>query len=200
MPTVRLCYLKYRKPYTMNIRNSEYRFSPLVIGLHWLTVLLIIAVYASMELRGVAPKGSALRDAMKSLHYLLGLSVLVIVVIRIGVRFQAGAKPAIQPPMPRWQATLADAMHYALYSFMLAMPLLGWLTLSAAGKPIVLFGLPIPSLIGTDVALSRQFKDVHEALATLGYVLIGLHAMAALLHHYVMRDNTVVRMLPGRRP
>ncbi|MEG0194807.1 MAG: cytochrome b/b6 domain-containing protein [Stenotrophomonas sp.] len=73
----------------MNVRNSEYRFSPLVIGLHWLTVLLIIAVYASMELRGLAPKG-ALRDAMKSLHYLLGLSVLVIVVIRIGVRIQAG--------------------------------------------------------------------------------------------------------------
>src|SRR5256885_15112574 len=89
----------------MNVRNSEYRFSPLVIGLHWLTVLLIIAVYASMELRGLAPKG-ALRDAMKSLHYLLGLSVLVIVVIRIGVRIQAGVKPAIQPPMPRWQATL----------------------------------------------------------------------------------------------
>ncbi|WP_455726576.1 cytochrome b, partial [Burkholderia stabilis] len=102
-------------------------------------------------------------------------------------------------PMPRWQATLADGMHYALYSFMLAMPLLGWLTLSAAGKPIVLFGLPVPSLIGTDVALSRQLKDVHEALATLGYVLIGLHAMAALLHHYVMRDNTLVRMLPGHR-
>ena len=47
--------------------------------------------------------------------------------------------------------------------------------------------------------LSRQLKDVHEALATLGYVLIGLHAMAALLHHYVMRDNTLVRMLPGHR-
>ena len=42
----------------MNFRNSEYRFSPLVIGLHWLTVLLIIAVYASMELRGLAPKGA----------------------------------------------------------------------------------------------------------------------------------------------
>ena len=70
----------------MSIRNSEYRFSPFVIGLHWLTVLLIIAVYASMELRGLAPKGSSLRDAMKSSHYLLGLSVLAVVVIRIWVR------------------------------------------------------------------------------------------------------------------
>ena len=67
------------------------------------------------------------------------------------------------------------------------------------GKPNRTIGLPVPSLIGTDVALSRQLKDVHEALATLGYVLIGLHAMAALLHHYVMRDNTLVRMLPGHR-
>ncbi|MGF6214441.1 cytochrome b [Comamonas sp. 4034] len=184
----------------MDIKNSEYRFSPLVVGLHWLTVVLIIAVYASMELRGLAPKGSEIRGAMKSLHFLLGLSVLAVVVIRIWVRIQAGAKPAIHPPMPSWQAALSDAMHYALYIFILAMPLLGWLTLSAVGKPIVLFGLPVPSLIGADVALSRQLKDIHEALATLGYVLIGLHAAAALLHHYVMHDNTLVRMLPGHRP
>lgn len=182
----------------MHIKNSEYRFSPWIIGLHWLTLILIIVVYASMELRGLAPKGSEMRAVMKSLHFLLGLSILCVVVIRIWVHIQAGAKPVIEPAMPRWQVALADAMHYALYAFMFAMPLLGWLSLSTSGKPIALFGLPIPSLAGADVALSRQLKDVHEALAALGYALIGLHATAALLHHYVMRDNTLIRMLPGR--
>ena len=90
-------------------------------------------------------------------------------------------------------------MHYALYAFMIVTPLLGWLTLSAAGKPINLFGVVVPALIGADESLSHQLKDFHEALATAGYFLIGLHAAAALVHHYVTRDNTLVRMLPGRR-
>lgn len=183
----------------MNIKNSENRFNPWIISLHWVTVILIAAVYAFMELRGLLPKGNVLRDAMKSLHFLLGLSVLAVVLIRLWVRGQAGVIPMIRPPAPSWQSRLADALHYALYLFMLAMPILGWLTLSAAGKPIVLFGLPLPFVIGADVPLSRKLKDVHEALATLGYFLIGLHAMAALLHHYVIRDNTLTRMLPGHR-
>lgn len=183
----------------MEPKNSESRFSPLVIALHWLTVLLLIAVYASMELRGLAPKGSELRGNIKSLHFLLGLSVLAVVVIRIWVRIQAGQTPRIEPPMHKWQALAAGAMHHALYAFMIALPLIGWLILSASGKPIVLFGLPIPSLIGTDAKFSRQLKEVHEMLATLGYFLIGLHAAAALWHHYVMHDNTLVRMLRGDR-
>ena len=182
----------------MNINNPISRFSPWVIGLHWLTVVLLVAIYASMELRVFAPKGSDLRTALKTLHFLLGLCLLMLVVIRIGVRWRAGTAPEVQPSMPLWQARLASPMHYALYAFMLIMPLLGWLILSAAGKPIILFGIPVPSLIGADAPLARQIKEVHETLATVGYFLIGLHAAAALAHHYIMRDNTLVRMLPGR--
>lgn len=89
-------------------------------------------------------------------------------------------------------------MHLALYAFMIATPLLGWLTLSAEGKPIVLFGLSVPSLLGANEALSMQLKDVQETLTTAGYFLIGLHAAAALAHHCLTHDNTLVRMLPGR--
>ena len=168
-----------------------------MVGLHWLTVVLMVVIYACMELRGYAPRGSDLREAMKSLHFLTGLCLLLVVVIRIGVRWSAGPEPAILPAVPVWQARLASFMHYVLYAFMLAMPVLGWLVLSAGGKSIVLFGLPIPSLMGVDEPLARQLKEVHETLATLGYVLIGLHTAAALFHHYFMHDNTLVRMLPG---
>ncbi|VVD85095.1 cytochrome b [Pandoraea terrigena] len=99
--------------------------------------------------------------------------------------------------MRSWQAKLADAMHYAIYVLMLAMPVLRWLTLSAVGKPIVLIGLLIPSLTSADVSLSRPIKDDHEARVTPDYVLIGLHGVVALLHHCVMHDNTLVRMLIG---
>ena len=80
---------------------------------------------------------------------------------------------------------------------MVTTPILGWLTLSADGKPIVLFGLPIPSLLDANESLSNQIKQLHETVASAGYFLIGLHAAAGLFHHYIQRDNTLVRMLPG---
>ncbi|CAM4403300.1 cytochrome b [Comamonas aquatilis] len=180
----------------MASKNSMSHYGAAVIGLHWLMLLLLAAVYASMELRGLAPKGSDLRNALKPLHFLLGLSVLAFVIARLAVRWRAGAAPDIHPPLPPWQDRLARLMHWALYAFMLATPVLGWMTLSAEGKPIVLLGLHVPLLIGANERLADQLKDVHEALATAGYFLIGLHAAAALFHHYITHDNTLVRMLP----
>lgn len=182
----------------MTFKNSRTRYGSYAIALHWLMLLLLVAVYASMELRDLVPKGSELRANLKTLHFLLGLSVLALVAVRLCVRWGVGAAPAIEPPVAVWMGWAARLMHYALYAFMIAAPILGWLALSAAAKPVDLFGLPLPMLVGTNEALSRQFKDIHEALTTAGYVLIGLHAAAALLHHYVIRDNTLMRMLPGR--
>jgi cytochrome b561 len=79
------------------------------------------------------------------------------------------------------------------------MPLLGWLMMSAKGKAVPFFGLQLPALIAPDKALAHNFEDIHEAVGVIGYYLIGLHAGAALFHHYLMRDNTLRRMLPGRR-
>ena len=182
----------------MTFKNSKTRYGTYVIALHWLMLVLLVAVYASMELRGLAPKGSELRANLKTLHFSLGLGVLALVMVRLGARWSAGAAPTIAPPVAAWSTLLARLMHFALYAFMVTMPILGWLVLSAAAKPVNLFGWPLPMLIGANEALSHSLKDVHEALATAGYVLIGLHAAAALLHHYVIHDNTLVRMLPGR--
>lgn len=184
----------------MAFNNSDTRYGSWVIGLHWLMLALLVAVYACMELRGLAPRGSDLRAGLKTLHFLLGLSVLALAMVRLAVLWRAGAAPGIEPPVPAWQGRLAHLMHLALYAFMIATPLLGWLTLSAEGKPIVLFGLHVPSLLGADKPFSEQLQDVHEALATAGYFLIGLHAAAALAHHYIVRDDTLLRMLPGRHP
>lgn len=179
--------------------NTQTRFSTAVIALHWLTLFLLVAVYACMELRGLAPKGSVLRADMKSLHYSLGLSVLVIVVVRLAVRWAAGRAPPVVPALPVWQQRLARLAHVALYAFLFTMPILGWFTLSAAGTPIVLFGMPLPALMAPDEALGRQIKELHETIATVGYFLVGLHAAAALWHHYLRRDNTLLRMLASQR-
>lgn len=182
----------------MNLRHASDRYGSGLIALHWLTLLLLAAVYALIELRGIFPRGSTGRAAMMQWHFMLGLTVLVLLPIRLALRAAGGKAPPIRPPMPAWQELLAKLMHLALYAFLLAMPVLGWLTLSAQGKPIPFFGLDLPALLATDKGLGHSLEDLHETVGNVGYYLIGLHAAAALFHHYWTRDNTLLRMLPRR--
>ncbi|HMM68207.1 MAG TPA: cytochrome b [Dokdonella sp.] len=181
----------------MNWKNTEDRYGTLSIAMHWLMLALLVAVYSCILLREVYPKGSDPREALKTWHFMLGLSVFGLVFIRLAIRL-LGASPKIVPPVGIWQHRVSALMHLALYLFMIAMPLLGWLTLSAAGKTIPFFGLELPALVGPDKELAGTLKDLHETIGEIGYYLIGLHALAALFHHYVIRDNTLLRMLPGR--
>src|SRR5690606_27253403 len=142
-------------------------------------------------------RGSDLREGLKTWHFMLGLTVFALVFLRVAIRW-LGTSPRIQPQPPLWQRRFAGLMHLALYVFLIVMPLLGWLTLSAGDKPIPFFGLQLPALVGADKALADLFKEIHETIGTIGYYLIGLHAAAALFHHYVEHDNTLLRMLPRR--
>ncbi|HJW05258.1 MAG TPA: cytochrome b/b6 domain-containing protein, partial [Rhodanobacter sp.] len=65
-------------------------------------------------------------------------------------------------------------------------------------KPIPFFGMQWPALVGPDKGLADSLEEIHETIGTVGYYLVGLHAAAALVHHYVSRDNTLLRMLPRR--
>jgi cytochrome b561 len=158
-------------------------------------LLLIAAVYACIELRGYFPKGSDPREALKTWHFMLGLSVFALVWLRLALN-ATGAIPRIEPEPPKWQGLAAKLMHFALYALMIGLPLVGWLLLSAAGKPIPFFGLQLPALIAENKGLAETIKEVHETGGTIGYILIGMHAFAALFHHYWVGDNTLRRMLP----
>lgn len=182
----------------MNWKNSTTHYGSLSIGLHWLMLLLFIAVYGTIELRELFEKGSDPREMLKTWHFMLGMLVFVLVWPRIAARL-SGPTPAIQPEPVAWQQLVSKLMHLALYVLMIAMPISGWLLLSAAGKPIPFFGLELPALIGENKDLAKQIKELHEFFGTAGYFLIGLHALAALQHHYMVRDNTLTRMLPGRK-
>lgn len=187
----------------MAIKVTNGRYATLSIAAHWFTLLLLVAVYALIELRGIFPKGTAAYDAMKTWHFMLGLTVFGVVGIRLLLRL-AFRVPRITPQPPGWQRFLAATMHLALYVFLIVMPVLGWLTLSAKGKVIPFFGLELPPLIGLDKILGGELEDIHETIGTIGYYLVGLHAAAALFHHYFLRDDTLLRILPwharARRP
>lgn len=180
----------------MKSTGIRQRFSSVSIALHWVMVLLISAVYATILLRENYPKGSDIREGLKAWHFMLGLVVLALIIIRLIARL-GQRTPPITPQPPAWQALLAKATHVALYAFMAAMPLAGWVILSASGKPIPFFGLELPSLVGQSKALAEQVKEWHETAGTIAYFLIGFHALAALFHHYVVKDDALRRMLPG---
>ncbi len=92
---------------------------------------------------------------------------------------------------------MASVTHLALYGLMIVTPLLAWLMLGAEGKPLPYWGMILPSPLPVDPALARTLKDWHELIGNAGYALIGLHACAGLAHHYLIKDNTLKRMLPG---
>jgi cytochrome b561 len=169
------------------------RYGQLSVVIHWVTLALLVAVYACIELREMYPRGSDIREALKTWHYMLGLTVFFLVWVRITARL-IGKTPPIVPALPKWQHMLANTVELALYALMIVLPLLGWVMLSAEGKAIPFFGLQLPALVGANEVLAGRIQEVHETLATAGYFLIGLHAIAALYHHYVQRDNTLRRM------
>lgn len=180
----------------MSPPEPDRRYAKASILLHWLMLLLLVAVYAAIELREFFPKGSEPREALKSWHFMLGLSVLGLVWLRIAARLIWRA-PASSDDPP-WRLAIATSTHLALYVFMIAMPIAGWLILSAEGETIPFFGFNLPALIGSNGPLAEQIEEVHKVGGTMGYWIIGLHAAASLFHHYVLRDRVLARMAPFR--
>ena len=168
------------------------------ITLHWAMLGLFVLVYAFIELRVVFERGSMPRETMKSLHFMFGLLIFGLVWARLLLRATT-RRPPIVPAPAAWQRLASGLVQVLLYAFMIGMPLAGWVVLSAAGKPVPFFGLELPPLVGPDKALATQVVELHETVGTLGYWLIGLHALAALAHHYFWKDNTLRRMLPSAR-
>jgi len=181
----------------MSLANTPARYGSLSIAMHWLMFLLLVAVYACIELREIYPKGSDPREALKAWHFTLGLTVFALIWVRLALRLLQET-PVIEPTPPAWQNILAKLVHLALYALMLGMPVVGWLVLSGEGKPIPLYGIDLPALMAENESLAETLEEAHKLAGNTGYFLIGLHAVAALFHHYALRDNTLTRMLPGR--
>ena len=82
----------------MTLRNTPDRFGSISIGLHWVTLIVLIGVYACINLTDLYPKGSEPREALKTWHFMLGLTVLLLVALRLVNRL-AGASPVVSQPL-----------------------------------------------------------------------------------------------------
>lgn len=180
----------------MASNSTPARYGLLTIGLHWLVLVLLVGVYVTVEFHEAFPRGSTMRTWMMQTHFSLGMLIFFLTLLRLAMRVFGPAAPAIEPAPVGWQETLAKVLHLALYAVMIAMPLLGWLMVSAEGHAVPFFGLELPPLIGADREFGHALEEIHEVGGNLFYFLVGLHAVAALFHHYILGDNTLRRMLP----
>jgi cytochrome b561 len=182
----------------MTLKNTENRYGSLSIKMHWFMFILMAAIFAFIECRVFFEKGTNMRDLFKMWHFMLGLTVLAMVIIRFYLRF-IQVSPKITPPLSSTQEFAAKCAHVLFYIFMIAMPISGWVMLSGLGKPIPFFGFELPALIATNKELGKSIEEVHEYVGMLGYYLIGFHALAALVHHYIQKDDTLTRILPEKK-
>lgn len=182
----------------MTETTPQKRYPNSAILLHWLVLLLVISAYACILLRESYERGSDIREGLKMWHFMLGLSILAATFLRAGMRMFVWRTPPITPEPPRVLHMLSIAAHGAIYGWLVAMPIAGWIILSAEGDPVPFWGLNLPPLTGANKELAETVEELHELGGTIGYVLLGLHAAAALFHHYVMKDTTLIRMLPRR--
>lgn len=176
----------------MDVMN---RYAPALRRIHWLTALLLLAGYLLIEQRNLFPRGSEPRALMVQGHFWTGLAIFVFAVWRVLLRRRLGAPP-ITPAPPAWQLWFAKAMHLALYAFVLVMPLLGLATAWSDDKQLLLpfTQLAVPALLPVDKDLAHQLEDLHGTIGEAFYWVIGLHIVAALYHHFWVRDDTLRRM------
>lgn len=169
--------------------NTTSKYPSAVIFMHWMMFLLVIMTYAFIEFRELFPKGTDPRNLMKLIHFSLGFTVFLSVLLRIYFRLSSNI-------IVEHLSIMAKLGHLFLYLFLLTMPILGWLTLSAEGKDIPFFVVSLPSLIAENKELAHTLEDWHETLGIIGYWAIGGHALMALYHHYVKREPIFNRILP----
>ena len=182
----------------MTLKNTSDRWGPVSQALHWLIVLMILGLAIAGLVMGELPK-TPKYFWVYTAHKSMGLTVLALVLVRIGWRLYAGA-PKPVAGTPTWQERIASVTHWMLYALILAMPLSGWLYDSASGlRPFRWFGLfDVPKLIAPNDALRDASHAAHEWLFWVLVALVALHAAAALYHHLFLRDATLTRMLPSR--
>ena len=165
------------------------------MALHWLLAAALLGSF-SVGLYMADLPFSPQRLKLYNWHKWAGVTILALSTLRLAWRLTHTPPPDV--PAPAWQLRAAHLTHGALYLLFFAVPLVGWAYSSAAGFPVVWFGvLPLPDFVSPDKALAEAIKPWHGALAWALAALVVLHVAAALKHHFIDRDGLLRRMLPA---
>lgn len=170
---------------------SAQKFSPLQRVLHWTmaTAIFLMLFIGLGMVSTIAPAHLTLL----SIHKPLGITILILAIVRLIVRLTRGTPP-LPPDLPPLMKFVAHASHWALYALMIAMPLIGWGMLSAAGDPVVVAGIHLPSILPMDGAMHGVLRQAHGWLALVLFFLVLGHLAAALFHALIRRDGVFQSM------
>jgi cytochrome b561 len=184
----------------MTPTTTPSRYNAVAIGLHWLIALMLIGLVVVGFVMGDLERSNPLKFQLYQLHKSFGMTVLALSLLRLVWRLTHRAPPLPAASKP-WEKGLALAVHYGFYVLMLGLPLVGWLGVSTSPLkiPTVIFGLftlpPLPFLQGIE-GISHDLFELHEMMAFLLIGLFGLHVGAALKHHFMLKNDIVLRMTP----
>jgi cytochrome b561 len=166
--------------------------------LHWviaLMVLTLIPVGLYMVRRGAATNFDATTNDLYTAHKTFGFIVLLLVVIRIVIRVTRGA-PAPEASLTRMQVIASESVHGLLYILLFAVPMLGWLGVSAYDARGILGGYQLPALLAKDGPLGEMILKYHGWAAILMGLFALAHIGAALFHRIILKDGVMRRMKP----
>jgi len=179
------------------LRNSSKAWGLVAIGLHWLLAVLIVGQFVLGAVAADMPVSPVKLDLFVW-HKSVGVAILVLVIVRVGWRL-ANPAPGLPISIPIHERQLAHLSHGLLYSLMIAVPLSGWVVSDASRIPFRIFwSIPTPDLLPAKREVSELAANVHEILVVLMIVLVAVHVLAALRHHFVKRNDVLLRMLPKR--
>lgn len=176
------------------------KFTPVAIALHWLMAIALVGLFAvGFYMSGLPLSPHKLK--VYSWHKWAGVTLFLLVIVRLAWRL-THRPPELPEHMSRSELFVAHATHALLYLLMFAIPLSGWLMSSAKGIQTVYLGvLPIPDLLEKNRALGDLLQTAHWGFNLLLAVIVVGHAAAALKHHFIDKDDVLIRMLPdhGKR-
>ena len=168
-------------------------YDGVAIALHWATAVLVVANFTLAETWDWF--ATPTRELMENTHMSFGVLLTAVILARLVWRLIPGHQ--LSPIEAGWMRIAAKATHYLLYTFLVIEAALGFTFRWGAGRPMEFFGLGIPPLIGQMTKpVTHNLREIHNWVGWTIIVLASLHALAALYHHYVLKDRVLDRMLP----
>jgi cytochrome b561 len=180
----------------MPLRNTTERYGWIAQLLHWVIAVGFIFQFALAYYMEPLPLGPY-KAQVYNLHKSIGVTLLVLAVLRLGWRWM-NPVPPLPSGRPRWEELASRASHVGLYGMILLHPLTGLGGALFSKFPSEIWGVTLPR-IATDDAISSVFGAAHYWLHWVIMAVVAIHVAAALRHHFVLKDDVLVRMLPVRR-
>lgn len=178
--------------------NTNTSWGAVAKGLHWFLAALI---FAQLVLGKVAEETATSPQKFDLFvwHKSIGISILLLVLVRVFWRWR-NTPPVAPTGIGVWERRAAQFGHGLLYLLMIAVPVSGWWVSDTSKIPFRMFwSIPVPDLIEANRVASELASDIHEFLIQLMLLVIIGHVLAALRHHFILRNETLSRMLPFRR-